>query len=254
MIKTILVSALLAAMPIPSGLDRYADWLARLQDHYPDRDQRLIAWARARMGTPYVLDCQGEGAGQDPDPLFTPWKLDCTVFTLQAAASLDARTTDEVLSGMKVANYRRVQPDGSVRFEDRYHYSEDRISASPLFRDITQQVFPARDLVREHIVLNRAPDGTLAMPIPWDRPLDLVYRPTANFTAADVAKLPPVCGVLFVKRANRKLGMLIGHEGIVIHGRVLIHASSVQKRVVMQPFVPYARTRDGVLIYTFEKR
>jgi hypothetical protein len=141
-----------------------------------------------------------------------------------------------------------------VRFEDRYHYSEDRIHSSPLFEDVTQRVFPPSDLVREHIVLNRLPDGRPAMRISWERPMDLVYRPTAALAAADAAQFPPVCGVLFVKRSNRKLGLLVGHEGIVVHGRILIHASSKQKRVVMEPFVPYARTRDGVMVYTFKER
>jgi len=253
MFKTILLTAALAGTAIPSGLERYADWLAQLQDAVPDRDQRLIEWAHARMGTPYVLDCQGEGAGRDPDPLFTPGRVDCTVFTLQASASLDTRTATDALAAMKRANYRTIAPDGSVRFEDRYHFSEDRVNGNPLFRDITQQVFPARDLVREHIVVNRAPDGSEVEKIGWERPMDVVYRPTASFTAEDVARFPPVCGVLFVKRANRKFGTLIGHEGIVVHGRILIHASSLQKRVVMQPFVPFARTRDGLVIYTFER-
>lgn len=219
---------------------------------HADRDRRIIDWAVSRLGTPYVLDAQGEGAGRDADPLITPTKLDCTIFTLQAAAYADAHTWDEVVAGMKQANYRAVQPDGSVRFEDRYHFSEDRVVSSKLFEDITQTLFPPGALVREHIVLNRAPDGSMLMPIGWERPLDLVYRPTEHFTAADVSRFPPVCGVLFVKRSNRKYATLIGHEGIVVHGRVLIHASSKHKRVVMEPFVPYARTRDGIAIYLFK--
>lgn len=57
-----------------------------------------------------------------------------------------------------------------------------------------------------------------------------------------------------MKRSNRKYATLIGHEGIVVHGRVLIHASSKARRVVMEPFVPYARTRDGVALYLFKPR
>ena len=249
----IVTTSALAAAP---SLEPYADWLARLRVQLPDRDRRLIAWAHARMGTPYVLDCQGEGAGQDADPLFTPGKLDCTVFTLQAAASADATDAADLLARMKRANYRRTDADGTVHFADRYHFSEDRVAASPLFEDLTTSLFPARDLVREHITLNRTPEGKPVMDIPWERPLDFVYRPTGpgeRFTPEDIARFPPVCGVLFVKRSNRKFGTLVGHEGIVVYGRILIHASSKAKRVVMEPFVPYARTRDGIALYAFKQ-
>lgn len=231
--------------------DEQARFVAQLHAKEPDRDRRIITWALERLGTPYRLDAQGEGAGADSDPLWSARGADCTILVLQAAAMADAASPSELLAGMLMANYR----GGRARFEDRYHYSEDRISASPLFEDVTREVFPARDLVQEHIVLNRRPDGSAAMKeIAWERPLDLAYRPTGRFSSADVARFPPVCGVMFVKRQNRKLGLLVGHEGIVVHGRVLIHASSWQKRVAMEPFVPYARTRDGVVVFRFKER
>jgi hypothetical protein len=245
---------LVLALVAPLGaaeLDDHAKFVERLAKSEPDRDRRIIKWAMERLGTPYKLDAQGEGDGKDADPLWSTKGADCTILVLQAAAMADAATPSELLAGMLMANYR----NGRAKFEERYHYSEDRIRSSPLFEDITAEVFPAKDLVKESITLNRKPDGSLSMQdVAWERPLELVYRPTASLTSAHIAKLPKVCGVMFVKRQNRKLGLLVGHEGIVVHGRVLIHASSKQKRVAMEPFVPYSRTRDGIVVFRFKER
>jgi hypothetical protein len=250
--RSLVMLLCLASGVLAAPLDDYAAFVRSLDGL--DRTAWFKAWALHQLGPPYVLDPQGEGQGKDADPVFTPGKVDCTVLVLQMAASLGARSVPELLDGMRRANYRRWDADGTVRWQDRYHYSEDRNLSSPLFRDITREVFPVETLRREAIVLNRKPDGSETMPLGWDRAIELTYRPTAGLTRDDVARLPPVCGVMFVKRSNRKLGLLVGHEGLVFQGRVLVHASSKYRRVSMEPFVPYAHTRDGIVIYEISKR
>jgi len=232
-------------------LVEFATWVDALHRQYPSPDRFLIEWARGRLGTPYVLDCQGEGHPPDADPLFTPDRVDCTVFILQAAASRVASTADGLVRGMLAANYRRWRTNGTVDFRDRLHFSEDRLVSSPLFEDITSRVLDADTLVRERVTLNRRPDRSLVMPIGWSREMDVVYRPSSALQVGELNRLPPVCGVLFIKRSNLKFGPLVGHEGLVLHGRILIHASSKQRRVVMEPFVRYARDRDGVVFFRF---
>ena len=235
-------------------LDAYWRWLSPLIHSHPDRDLRLAAWCRGRLATPYVRDCQGEGQGQDPDPLFTPGRVDCTVLVLQAAASLDAQGPEDLVRRMLLANYRRWNPDATVAYRDRYHYTVDRLLSSPLFRDITREVFPKESLQRVSLVLNRKADGSPTVPLDWSRPVDVAYRPTSDLEPADLTRLPKGCGIVFVRRANFALGFIAAHEGILIDRRLLFHASSVGGRVVVERFVPYARRRDGIMVFEFVKR
>ena len=67
-------------------------------------------------------------------------------------------------------------------------------------------------------------------------------------------KLPPVCGIAFVKKAYVKNGILIAHEGFVIDQKTLIHASSASKKTIQEDLLDYLSGKkeskfDGVMFY-----
>jgi hypothetical protein len=145
---------------------------------------------------------------------------------------------------MLQANYRRWSPDATVDYRDRYHYTIDRLLQSPRFAEITREVYGDP-------LLNRKADGTETVPLGWSRPVDVMYRPTADLEPRDLARLPKSCGIVFVRRANFAQGFIAAHEGVLIDRRILFHASSTAGRVVAERFVPYARRRDGIMVFLF---
>jgi hypothetical protein len=221
--------------------------VARWQEERDDMPTRVRAILLSRLGTPYVLGCLGEGAGADPDsdPVFRLDQVDCTVLVLTTAALAHARTLDEARQNMALANYREIGDDRPITYEARLHFTEDRLDASPYFENITRDVVPAELLESKTLTLNVREDGSGLLPIEWTRKITLDYLPVAGATEAVLAALPPVTGVAFIKHSYAKMGLAAAHEGVVLDGEDLVHASSESKKVVRVPLREYLRKADG---------
>lgn len=248
----------LASSPsdVPPEIEALWAKIDGIRREHPRPDDRLLAFARSRIGMPYGFDCQGEGPGRlpDTDPLFSMDRLDCTVLVLQAAAVRDATSAADLLRRMRLANYRKSGTDGTVQYLDRLHYTVDRLLTSPLFRDITREVFPPDDLEEVTVTLNRTKDGGETSPLGgWSRKVTVAFRPTQGLESRHLAKIPSVCGIVFVDRRNFAKGYIAGHEGILQDRRVLIHSSSKAGQCLAQTFLPYARRRDGIMVFTFQE-
>jgi hypothetical protein len=221
--------------------------VARWQEERDDMPSRVRAILLSRLGTPYVLGCLGEGAGAEPDsdPVFRLDEVDCTVLVLTTAALAHARTLDEARQNMALANYREIGDDRPITYEARLHFTEDRLDASPYFENITRDVVPAELLESKTLTLNVKEDGSGLLPIEWTRKITLDYLPVAGATEAVLAALPPVTGVAFIKHSYAKMGLAAAHEGVVLDGKDLVHASSESKKVVRVPLREYLRKADG---------
>ncbi|MFN0149474.1 MAG: N-acetylmuramoyl-L-alanine amidase-like domain-containing protein [bacterium] len=209
--------------------------------------ERVRSILLARLGTPYVLGSLGEGRGASPDsdPVFRLDEVDCTVLVLTTAALAHARTLAEAERNMALANYREVLGERQVTYGTRLHFTEDRLDASPYFRNITASVVPESLLAARQITLNEKQSGEKLLPIEWTRPITLRYLPASRATAALLATLPPVTGVAFIKESYFKNGLAAAHEGVILDGADLVHASSEAKKVVRVPFLDYLRRSDG---------
>lgn len=221
--------------------------IARWQEERDDLPSRVRAILLSRLGTPYVLGCLGEGAGAKPDsePVFRLDQVDCTVLVLTTAALAHAHTLDEARENMAVANYREIGDDRPITYDGRLHFTEDRLDASPYFENITRDVVPADLLESKTLTLNQQDDGSGLLPIEWTRKIALDFLPVASVTDAVLAGLPPVTGVAFIKRSYFKKGLAAAHEGVLLDGKDLVHASSDSKQVVRVPFREYLRKADG---------
>jgi hypothetical protein len=272
---TLLVLALLLLMPAeipadtplpplhtlePAALDSL---LAGLAARCPTFADRLRALALARVGAPYALGTLGEEKAPDPDPLFRVDEADCTVLVLTTAALAHARNTAEARAWMGPLNYRRRGDAFPVRYENRVHFTEDRITATPLFSDLTPAVATPAERKTVHLVLNRSAAGQELLPLGWERAMSLEYVPAARLGAV-LSRVPAVAGIAFVREANVKRGLFVAHEGFLLDRRTLLHASQDVGRVatvdvldyLLRPADPDPAKRgrprfDGVLIYGF---
>jgi hypothetical protein len=219
--------------------------LAAWQRDLPDIGDRVRAILLARLGTPVRLGCLGEDAPPDPEPVFRLDEADCTVLVLTTAALAHARSLGEAERNMALANYREVAGDRPIRYDTRLHFTEDRLDASPYFRDVTALVVPESLLASVTVTLNEKADGGSLIPIPWRRRVTLRYLPVAKATPSRLAALPPVVGVALVKTSHLAIGLAIAHEGVLLDGERFVHASSEAKEVVRVPFIEYLKGRGG---------
>ena len=258
----------LAILPPLQTLDRAAldRLLAGLADRLPRYEDRLRALALARIGAPYALGTLGEANADDPDPVFRVDEADCTVLVLTTVAMAHARSAAEAERWMGPANYRRQGDAFPVAYRNRLHFTADRLHASPLFADITSEVAGAEERKRVHVVLNRQAGGKALLALGgWERALDLDYVPAA-LLAGVLPRVPGIAGIAFVRETNIARGFLVSHEGFLLDGRCLLHASAEAKRVAAVDVIDYLFRRgdpdparagkprfDGALIYAFRE-
>lgn len=232
--------------------------LPELQRHFPDFQERIKAIAIWRIGTPYEIFKLGEEQAPDTDPIIRLDVSDCTGHVLTTLAFAQSNTWTQARQNMiqihyKATNHGIKQPT----YESRWHFTVDRIRSNPYTVDISQSLISHDKLDSVTVVLNHKKDGTELLPIDWERKQEVFFIPNDQINAELMSKLPPVCGVAFVKPAFFNQGVVIGHEGMIIDQTDLIHASQSAGETVKIPFLDYYFPQDGpffggIMIYTFK--
>lgn len=234
--------------------------LSRLHRIFPNFHDRLKAVALLQLGTPYERGCLGEEKPPDRDPLFRLDKTDCTVFVMISSALAHGKNLEEARELMKSINYHPVKPDiDPVSYENRVHFTYDRITSSTYFQDITRDLLPPKSLVETHLILNKKSDGSRLLPINWEKEVTAYWIPAKCIGKELLQKIPSVvAGVGFIRKKNFSQGIIVSHEGMIIDREYLVHADSIKKRVLRTDFLKYLRQNsdyfDGVLIYEFLER
>lgn len=259
-IKTEDPYAWLAQQPDPWTLtnDALDTILPQFHRHFPDFQERLKAFAIWRVGTPYEIFKLGEEQEPDTDPVIRLDVSDCTGHVLTSMAYAQAKTWTQAYRNMVQIHYKR-DASGTKRaaYKSRWHFTADRIRSNPYTRDITQKLFPRAELDSVTITLNKKADGSELLPLDWERKLTVFYIPNDKIDEALLAKLPEICGVAFVKPSFFKDGIVMGHEGMIIDGKDLIHASQSAGETVRVPFLEYYFPEKGaffggIMIYSFK--
>ncbi len=266
-----------SASPLPKSLVRALDrqdplaladtTLARLADLNRDQrgevarrlatwdvGRRVAAWAFLQVGTPYRLGPLGEEAPPDTDPVIEFKTSDCAVLNLVSAALAHAADAGGERQAMALANYR----GGVIAYASRFHFTTDRLDASPYYRDITLRV-GGRACHRRPVLLNHRADGSRWIPIDWSRERDVVYVPRALGSRFarwyDQGRLPAATGVAFVQSSTLSDGLDVVHESMLWKGRTLLHASSRTGRVVTLPWGVFldgpGRHYDGFVLFEY---
>jgi len=227
--------------------------LKELWGRFPDKDERLKAISILRLSTPYQLGCLGEESGPDKDPIFRLDVTDCTAFVLTTTALLHSQNLEEAKEMMKFLNY---QPNSEVTFENRLHFTTDRNAASPYFEDISGRFLCGCSLKQVQVTLNKIkPDGQRLINIDWEKEITIRYIPNQYITEELFSSLPKDIGVAFLKKGDEEIGLDVRHEGILIDGKFLFHATSIQNKVIAEDFFDYYFKKsqsprfDGIILF-----
>jgi hypothetical protein len=234
--------------------------LGALPGQLPIFEDRLRELILARLGQPYALGTLGEENDRDPDPVFRLDEADCTVLVLTTTALAHARTSADARAWMGPLNYHEQDGAYPVTYENRLHFTSDRITGSPLFEDLTARIVRPEERRSIKLTLNRKADGTHLLPIDWERAIVIDYIPAVNLEPV-LDRLPSIAGIAFIREAWRTRGLLVAHEGFLIDRHCLVHASSVEERVVAVDLMDYLWRRsdpdstrhtarfDGAILY-----
>ncbi|MCH7573745.1 MAG: DUF1460 domain-containing protein [Candidatus Marinimicrobia bacterium] len=251
--------AWLASLPKPWQMSRseVSAIMPRFHQRYPLFEDRLRALALWRVGTPYAIYQLGEEVEPDLDPIFRLDLSDCTAHVLTSLSLAQSHTWDEARTNMISLHYK---PDANgqqrATYKSRWHYTADRLLSNPSTADISGELVAAENLASVDITLNRGADGKEFLDLAWSRTLTARYIPNDQITLELLSKLPRIVGVAFVKPSYFKIGLLIGHEGMIIDGSDLIHAGQEAGETVRQDFMGYYFREDGplfggIMIYAF---
>jgi hypothetical protein len=207
--------------------------------------QRIAFWADlAAVGSRYVADPLGEGAGQtpDPQPLCDYTHVDCMTFIEQVyALSLSATVTD-VADRQRCIRYR----DGIVAYRWRNHYLvSDWLPANAWFiRDVTDEIGADTLTPMRKTIARAAFFAGKGLPEYGDVPDEQAttrYIPRKKMSQV-LCALHTGDLVIFVIDTP---GIIAGHTGLlrVEHGVVYVqHASQTAGVVVTLPLTDYLRT------------
>ena len=244
-------------IPKPWEIDEndFDKYLEEFQIRFPDFHQRVKAINLWRVGTPYGIYCLGEEIGIDDDPILRADTSDCTVHVLTTLAFANSSTWREARNKMIKIHYK---PDSLHNhlpsFHSRWHFTSDRILNHNQTVDITSKLFEPRITEQVSIELNIKDNGDEFLDLDWSSLQTITYIPSELISSVVTQKLPPVCGVAFVKVDYFKLGIVIAHEGYLIDQTNLIHASSEHGMTVQIDFMDYllqgnSYRFDGVMFF-----
>lgn len=220
-----------------SEVDRFLEEIKDLTE-----EEKLEKIVTSRIGTPYVGGCLGEESGVDTDPIFRLDVTDCTVFILTTAALLNSSNIEEARDLMGSLNY---YPAGSISYEDRLHFTTYRNHVSPYFEEITEEIGVVET---KSVTLNKIKeDGKRLIDIDFEETIEIKYIP--SLSRED--ELPYIVGVAFLRDGDEEIGLDVRHEGVIINGEELIHASINKGEVVREDLFQYLQTAgfDGLIIF-----
>ena len=234
-------------IPKPWEIDEndFDEYLEEFQIRFPDFHQRVKAINLWRVGTPYGLYCLGEENEKDNDPIIRYDSSDCTVHVLTTLAYANTYSLKNAKKNMIEIHYKPNQQNVKVpSYNYRWHFTSDRILNHPMNVNITDLIIDPKYTEQVDIELNKKHNGELFLDIDWSLNETISFIPTDKIDADVMKKLPPICGIAFVKKDYFKLGIVIAHEGYVLNRSNLVHASSELKKTVNVDLLEYIK-QDG---------
>lgn len=204
---------------------------------------RVEGIARDLLGVPYEEGPLGEGEGER---IYREDAFDCTTFVLTVASRLHAENKPPREAMKKIHYY----PPGEVSYENRLHFTSYRNRVSDYFRDITARVGGERTKSQE-VLLNRdTPGRGRLLDMDWEQEITVEYVPARKVPLV-VQNLPRVAGAGFIIREHFSRGLDIVHEGLVLDGERLVHASREKGKVAQEDFLAYLKRHAycGVLFF-----
>ena len=236
-------------------------YLPRFHKMHPDYHDRLIALNLWRVGTPYGIFCLGEEQGVDSDPIIRFDTSDCTVHVLTTIALAESNSFQHAKDAMINIHYKPDQYGTSTpSYRSRWHFTSDRILNHPNTIDITSKISSPKNLETINIELNKKKNGSQFLDLGWTSVESIDYIPIEKLSDDMLSDLPSICGAAFVKKDYFKNGIVIAHEGYILNGKDLIHASSIEKKTVNVDLFSYLKKDDkafrfdGIMFFDIRQR
>lgn len=224
--------------------------------NYPSYEDRIAAFAQLRANTPYILGPLGENDSRGP--VFQTKTVDCTVFVLTTLALAMTQSYKDAEAAMSKLNYHNPPVCGKkvVSYQNRYHFTYDRITSNPLFTNITSSLLPSEELKKASVKLNIKSSGERLLNIPWSKKVSASYIPNSKIDRVLLSKIPSkAVGIALVRVKAFKLGVVVSHEGFLIDRRFFINADSISGKVEKVDFLEYIRKNsdyfDGIIVSEF---
>jgi hypothetical protein len=212
---------------------------------------RIAAVSEYYLGTAYVADPLGEGAGNEPDvdPLMDRRHVDCVTFVEQVLAEAVAPEPEAMLPTLLRLRYR----EGHVGIASRNHFFvADWLPQNRwLVADVTAAVGGAavRRMTKtiDRASLLRARGASPAVCRVAPERLTMTYIPRAAVPAL-LGRMPRVAIAVFM---TSRPGLCAAHTGLLLAraGKcVLRHASQRQQRVVEEPLLSYLQRAPARIV------
>lgn len=248
------VAALLCTLVLAQPLltvERADAFLTKLHGQESDYTARVIAVAKASLGTPYVDGPLGEGPGaaHDDDPLIDLAHVDCVTFVEQTLALAAAHSYEEASDLLQQIRYK----DGIIDYGTRNHFFiADWIVNNRFAREVTSDLAVA--CVQETRTIGRhkffeLTKATEYLDTAVDQPMTVAYVPVSG--AADVEpNLPDLALIVFIGKLD---WLFASHCGLYIRDEgqgLLYHASSVKDKVITVPFTDYMKGNSTIVGFT----
>ena len=189
----------------------------------------------ARLGRPYAANTLIGSATRPEQLVCREDSLDCMTFLeICAAATADTGFCE----GLQAWRYA----DARVDWSKRLHFFSDWAVAHPELEDISARLPGAQ--VRNK-VLNQKSDGSQ-------------WLPGLGTQERTLTRVPPSAALLDSLRTGDLVGFWsdaagldVSHTGMIVrqNGKVLLlHASSLKQRVILEPIVAHAKWKNGLIV------
>ena len=189
--------------------------------------------------------CLGEENEKDKDPVIRYDSSDCTVHVLTTLAYANTHSLKNAKKSMIEIHYKpNEQNVKAPSYNYRWHFTSDRILNHPMNINITDLIIDPQFTEQVDIELNKKQNGQFFLDMDWSLNETISFIPSEKIDAGVLKKLPPVCGIAFVKKDYFRLGIVIAHEGYVLKRSNLVHASSELNKTVNVDLLDYIK-QDG---------
>ena len=207
---------------------------------HPSTKEKIAAYSRLALGTPYVRGCLGEGVNgrYDKDPLIDFSRVDCMTFCEQILALAISKTYQDTFNNLQKIRYH----NGTISFTTRNHFvMVDWLPHNKwLLKDITEE--KGGSLCKEMVkTINRKAFASSLgcddiQNLPPLLPIRIKYLPKEYLlTIADKLQGSEIM-ILITTRE----GIFASHLGFIIinKGSSLLfrHASLTHKKVIDEPY------------------
>ena len=214
--------------------------IQKVTQTHPTRAEKIAAYSRLALGTPYALGCLGEGTEgrYDKDSLMDFSRVDCLTFCEQILALAISKDYNDTFQNLQKIRYH----NGTISFHARNHFViADWITHNQwLLRNVTEERCGSlckemvKTIDRRTFAAAQGCADTNGFPPP--QTMSIHYLPKQHL----LPSAPELKGSEIMVLITTREGIFASHLGFIVKqddGSLLFrHASSIHNKVIDEPF------------------